>query len=112
MKSKPVENSAIEILNGMNKVFIDGDSLLRSQSIVPIYYLLFRDASKSNDIINRQSLLNFRDDIQKNKIQAETDIAKTNYDLIEFDRLSLQGTNDAGSIRERLRILKEHCNIK
>jgi hypothetical protein len=108
LKAKPVENSVVSTLDEMNKVFQENDTLLRSQSIIPIYYLLFKEGVK----VSRQKLLNFRDEIQTNKLQAETDITKTNYDYIEFDRMSLQGTNDASSIRERLRILKEYCQKK
>lgn len=110
MKAKPVETSVISVLEVMNKIFHDNDPLLRSQGIIPIYYLLFNDAIRKSQHIARKSLVEFRDDIQKNKILAETNISKANYDLIEFDRLSLQGTNDAGSIRERLRILTEYLN--
>lgn len=111
LKSKPVENAVQRTLDEMNKVFHDNDPLLRAQGIIPIYFLLFDDASKKNVKIARQKLVSFKDEIQKNKIIAETDLAKANYDLIEFDRLSLQGTNDAGSIRERLRIIKEYFGM-
>ncbi|AOM79193.1 DUF262 domain-containing protein [Pedobacter steynii] len=111
MKSKPIESAVVSVLDKMNTIFHDNDNLLRSQGIIPIYYLAFKDAISNSITINRKDLVEFRDEIQKNKSIAETDISKANYDLIEFDRLSLQGTNDAGSIRERLRILKEYLKI-
>jgi hypothetical protein len=111
LKAKPVENNVILILDEMSKVFQDNDTLLRSQSIIVIYYLLFRDALKLNIKIHRQKLLAFREEILSNKVLAETDISRTNYDYIEFDRLSLQGTNDASSIRERVRIIKEYFSL-
>ena len=38
---------------------------------------------------------------------AESSILDVDFDLLEYDRLSQQGTNDASSIRERWRILAE-----
>jgi hypothetical protein len=95
----------------MSKTFQDNDTLLRSQTIVPIYYLLFKAALKSGMKLPRAKFATFRDELIKNKVLAEKDISKANYDFIEFDRLSLQGTNDAGSIKERLRIMKEYFNV-
>lgn len=112
LKAKPYENKVVGILNEMNKIFQDNDPLLRSQSIIPIYYLLFADIIGEKLKLPRQKLLAFRDDIQKNKDLAATDFTKANYDLIEFDRMSLQGTNDASSIKERWSILREYFGIK
>jgi hypothetical protein len=111
LKAKQFENIVTGTLDYMNSIFQENDTLLRSQGIIPIYFLLFREAIKANKKVTRQKLFEFREKVQKNKILAETDISKTDYDLIEFDRLSLQGTNDASSIRERLRILKEYCDV-
>jgi hypothetical protein len=33
------------------------------------------------------------------------------FDLLEYNRLSIQGTNDAGSIREIVRIISKFCEI-
>ncbi len=93
----------------MLKIFNAEDTLLRSQAYVPIYYL----ASSCNSIkenrgkITRQKLLDFRDEIKRNKDLAANDMENVNYDFIEFDRMSVQGTNDASSIRERLKILED-----
>lgn len=111
LKAKPFESKVTVILEEMNKVFQDNDPLLRSQGIVPIYFLLFRDAYNHQIKIHRNKLIKFREDIQANKLLAETDITRTKYELIEFDRLSLQGTNDASSIKERWRIIKEYFEI-
>ena len=41
---------------------------------------------------------------------AEIDLEKAEFELLEFDRLSQQGTNDASSIRERRRIMLEYID--
>ena len=104
----------LNVLNEMNKIFSKKDKLLASQSIIPIYYLLFRSALKQQklDLISRKKFLDFNQQRTKNREIAQIDITKANFDLIEFDRLSVQGTNDASSIRERVRILGEHLKLK
>jgi hypothetical protein len=111
LKSKPLENDVTAVLNEMQKVFNNDDFLLRSQAYLPIYYLVFRDAVKLKKKISRQKLVEFRAEIRRNKELAEKDLSRVNYDLIEFDRMSVQGTNDASSIKERVRILEEYLKI-
>lgn len=114
LKVKTIETKVSGILDFLNEIFADGDTLLRTQSIIPIYYLTVRKAIDANELnkVTRVRLLSFRKDISENKVIAEDDISKANFDLIEFDRMSLQGTNDASSIRERSRILKEYLGIE
>ncbi|TBO44532.1 DUF262 domain-containing protein [Pedobacter kyonggii] len=109
IKVKDIEQNVLLILAKMSEIFADSDPLLRSQGIIPIYYLIFREIyiSKKLRPVNRNSFLVFRDHVRKNKELAEKDIRLANYDLIDFDRMSVQGTNDAGSIKERLRIMTE-----
>ncbi len=113
MSTISIEKEVIKVLEIMYKVFFDADNLLKSQSTIPIFYLVFREAIKTEKqhFISRQKLSKFFEDIRHNKIMAETDISKANYDLLDFDRLSIQGTNDASSIKERLRILKEYLQL-
>ena len=113
LKAKKIENNVSAILDLMLNIFAENDGLLRSQSIIPIYYLTLRKAVelKKENTIQRASLLKFREQLILNKKLAEEDISNANFDLIEFDRMSLQGTNDASSIRERSRILKEYFKI-
>lgn len=98
------------VLDEMEVSFINKDELLQAQAIIPIYYLLFREAIADgyNDQLMRTHLLHFKKDLQKNRSVAADNISKANYDLLEFDKMSIQGTNDAVSIRERFRILKEY----
>ena len=105
---------ATRLLDEMSKAFGDQDSLLRSQSIVPIYYLLTREADAQGMLQNaqRSKLVEFRDALDTNRVAAEEDISKANYDLLEFDRLSQQGTNDASSIEKRLQIIAEVIGLE
>lgn len=108
-----LEKSANEILTKMTEVFAPKDPLLRAQSPITVYYLLFMDCMKENSLnkITRPKLLEFNDIVQSNRKQAEEDITKANFDYLEYDRMSQQGTNDAASIKERVRILKEYLEF-
>lgn len=112
--SQKIANRVRSFLNEMHRIFISKDSLLRAQSIVPIIYLLFREAIKQSklEIISRKKLIDFKRDIDKNHTIAEQDITKANFEYLEFDRMSQQGTNDAASIKERVRIICEYFGIK
>jgi hypothetical protein len=100
-------------LSELNRVFIDSDSLLRAQGIMTVYYLLFRKASKQKEInlITREKLQEFQNLLRTNRDKAQADLFDAEFDLLEFDRLSQQGTNDASGIKERLRILSEFLNL-
>lgn len=108
---KIIYSSASSILDAMFVVFTEKDILLTSQSSIPIYFLIFDKANKTNSTITRDSLVKFKEDIQTNKILAETDITKVKFTLLEYDRLSQQGTNDASSIKERFGILINYLRI-
>lgn len=114
LNAELIGKKTISILGVMKNIFTKNDELLLSQSAVPLYYLLFRDAiaiNKQNQI-SRRKLLDFRKALESNRKVAEKDITKANFDLLEFDRMSQQGTNDASSIKNRLRILGEYLGIK
>lgn len=113
LKTSRIEDKVTKILNDFCSIFADNDPILRTQSIIPIYYLALRKANENNTTtkLNRIKLIEFKEKVRSNKIVAENDMSKANYELIEFDRMSLQGTNDAGSIRERSRILIEYLKL-
>jgi uncharacterized protein with ParB-like and HNH nuclease domain len=102
------------ILEAMSKVFTARDTLLAAQASIPILYLLFREAIQQGktDLLLRQEFLKFNEKRQKNRLAAENNFLDADYDLLEFDRMSQQGTNDASSIRERLRIMSKHFRIQ
>lgn len=102
-----------QTLKDLTPFFVGKDILLAAQSAVLIYYLLARDARDGGKLqkLSRKLFSEFHQERQKNRILAEKDIAKANFEYLEYDRLSQQGTNDASSIRERLRIIKSYAGI-
>lgn len=96
------------VLNEMAKIFTKKDPLLSAQGTFPVYFLLLRDYLNENKLskFTRNMLVQFRLKLEKNRKKAEQDISLAEYDLLEYDRLSQQGTNDASSISTRLGTLK------
>ncbi len=108
-----VRNRTTKTLNAIDAIFDDNDSLLRTQAVVPVYYLAMRMAAGSGheNRFRRDKIEAFHAEVASNRLAAAKDIASANYDLLEYDRMSQQGTNDAPSIRERTRILCEYLKI-
>lgn len=110
----PEVKSNVEIvLDVMSNKFIQNDPLLRAQGLMVVYYLLFRAAQHADQVgkITRKGLIAFRDALSENRKLAESDFVRSDYELLEFDRLSQQGTNDASSIRARLVTLMNWFDI-
>ena len=99
-----------EITKYLSSIFTDKDKLLASQASLPIYYLVARHQSNENKKISltRKKIDEFQSLRAKNRLTAEKDIEKAEFTLLEFDRLSQQGTNDASSIKERVSIMLEY----
>jgi hypothetical protein len=111
---RSLKSEAADLLSQLAAVFVDKDGLLMAQASVPIYAIAFKamfDAGRQ-DKFSRTRLLKFQELRQLNRIAAEKAIAKADYELLEFDRMSQQGTNDASSIKERSRILEERLTGK
>lgn len=108
-----IYNAASAVLDFMASIFVERDELLRAQGNMVVYYLLCREALQHAQplLITRRRLFEFREQVQNNRIQAEENYADASFELLEFDRLSQQGTNDASNIRERLRILGNFFGI-
>lgn len=102
-----------EILDTMSRTFFSNDKLLQSQARIPIYYLLFREAKTQGRLrnITRQKILTFTKKVEDNKRQAQTSLRLAKPDLLEYDRLTIQGTNDSSSIRTRFHIISRHFDI-
>lgn len=102
-----------KILDFMASIFVQGDDLLRSQGNMVLYYLLCKSAITANlsEKFTRAELFEFRDAVRSNRIMAELDIEKASFELLEFDRLSQQGTNDSSNIRERLNVIAKQFGI-
>jgi len=98
----------------MTPIFVEKDNLLLAQANLPIYVLAYRELKSrgQTDLFTRTSLISFNDQRTKNRALAESDIAAAQFELLEYDRLSQQGTSDASSIRERLKILVEWLSNK
>lgn len=115
-KEKDVEklyDEVVNVLDEMESIFIKKDFLLNSQGMFPVYYLLISNYLKKGllSAFSRDLLVKFRDKLTSNRIKAEKDIASAEFDLLEYDRLSQQGTNDATSIKTRLEILTLYLGI-
>ena len=101
------------VLDRMRTEFTDADELLLAQGILVVYYLIFRSAIDHGEDqkLTRRRLLDFRQKLANNREAAIKNYEGASFDLLEFDRLNQQGTNDASSIKERVRILSEFLGI-
>lgn len=103
-----LKREVISLLDSITPVFVDKDPLLGSQAVVPVYVFVYRNLINAGvgDIFARTSLEKFDSERSGNRVIAEMDLAEARFELLEYDRLSQQGTNDASSIRERWKILE------
>ncbi len=101
------------VLDEMFRIFIARDPLLRAQGTFPIYFLLVRDLYRANRLpeFSRDKIIRFNERLKSNRMRARKNIADANFELLEFDRMSQQGTNDASSITTRLQTLKANLNL-
>ena len=112
---KNVTSTVLDVLGEMSSVFSDKDELLQSQGNMVLYYLLFRTALKNNELgkITRKRFFDFREKLKSNREMAEAgdDYGDASYELLEYDRLTQQGTNDSSNIKERFSILSREFYI-
>ncbi len=108
-----VRNRTTATLNALDVVFEDRDALLRSLSSITVYYLTMRTACAlgAQALFTRERLEHFNAKLAENRDLAARDIAFANFEYLEFDRMSQQGTNDAASIKERTRVLCKFLGI-
>ncbi|PWR19739.1 DUF262 domain-containing protein [Zavarzinia compransoris] len=101
------------ILNRMAAEFTADDELLLAQGILVVYYLIFRSAIAHGEEakVTRRNLLDFRQRLAENREAAIKNYEGASFDLLEFDRLNQQGTNDASSVKERVKILSEFLAV-
>ncbi|MGR4874397.1 DUF262 domain-containing protein [Pseudoxanthomonas sp. LARHCG66] len=102
-----VATSVIEVLNFINPIFRASDPLLASQSFMVPLFLVFRGYQESLDI-SREDFENFKESLRKNRVVAELSISDASIDLLGYDRMSQQGTNDASSIVFRVDTLRSY----
>lgn len=105
-----IEKIVTRINKYLASIFTDKDVLLSAQASIPIYYLVARDQTENDGgiSITRKQINDFNNERKSNRRLAEKDMESADWQLLEYDRLSQQGTNDAGSIRERKRIMLEY----
>jgi hypothetical protein len=110
MEAQPFIDKVVQVLNVMNNIFVQNDELLRTQSSIPVLYLVIKSAAENGNIakVTRAGLTAFFARIVENRQKAEHDITQAEFEFLEFERLSQQGTNDAASIRERVKVM---CNF-
>jgi hypothetical protein len=108
-----VRSNTTTCLNNLDAAFISKDHLLRAQANISVFYLIMKQAAKNGEQskFNRNLIATFFDEIAENRRKAEEDITQANFEMLEFDRMTQQGTNDAPSIRERVRILSDYLDI-
>ena len=96
-----------DILGSATNIFVDRDNLLRAHGTAVVYFQALKEALKEgwSEKITRDKLTQFEELRRKNRQAAQEDIAKADYELLEFDRMNLQGTNDRTSIEFRTRTL-------
>lgn len=95
-------------LNSISMLFNDKDELLKSKSIVPLYYIFLSQHSIDKNA-GIQFLRDFHDIRRMNR--NDYSIRKKNEVMIEFDRLTQQGANQKKSIEKRLTILERYFEI-
>lgn len=96
------------VLDALVPKFVNNDVLLRSQSVIPVIYLVAREllvSSTFDGCFDRQRITAFYDLLAKNRFVASRRLEIASFELLEFDRLSQQGTNDASSIKFRYELL-------
>ncbi|MBK8320665.1 MAG: DUF262 domain-containing protein [Betaproteobacteria bacterium] len=108
-----VKRTVSAVLDYMTALFVEKDELLRAQGNMVLYYLLCKSAIQADATaqISRERLYAFRDQVRDNRIRAEENYADASFELLEFDRLSQQGTNDSSNIRERLSVIARFMNV-
>lgn len=102
-----IYNHCKDVLNSMSSIFTNNDELLRAQGNMVIYFLIFKFAIENNELhlITRRKLIDFNEKLKENRILAEKDYESSSFDLLEYDRMTQQGTNDSNNIKERYNIL-------
>ncbi len=105
---KSLQSEVVTLLGDLVKVFVDKDYLLIAQASIPIFAFVYQRLKKQGkaNLFTRTKLEKFNQERSSNRVVAEKDLSKAKFELLEYDRLSQQGTNDASSIRERWRILE------
>lgn len=112
-KVDELERKVVDVISSMEAIFAERDELLQAQGNMIVYYLITRSAIRNNEesLLSRRRLLDFRDALRANRLRAAEEYADSSYELLEYDRLSQQGTNDASNLKERYEILADYLGL-
>lgn len=110
---RKLSSNVTKVLGVLANIFDDYDPLLRAQGNMTVYYLVARSAiiSKETKKLSRHKFKSFIDSLKANRELAEESYEDSSFALLEYDRLSQQGTNDASSIKERAGVLAEFLEL-
>lgn len=110
-RSEMLVRAVGKVLSEIANVFGNNDPLLRAQSVLPVFYLTARDLLSNGQffrLFDRGRLESFYALLSRNRDVASFDLESASFELLEFDRLSQQGTNDASSIKFRYELLRDY----
>lgn len=96
-------------LNALSSLFEERDELLRSKSLIPLYYMFFIKETNNNEHNKISFLRQFHELRKFNRKDLPYD--KINQIMIEFDRLTQQGANQKKSLEKRLLMLDRYYQI-
>lgn len=105
-QSQEIDDSLGRLDNNLNLLtnyFEDRDELLRSKSIVPLYYIFILKEEDNQENIKFDFLRRFHELRKVNRKDLPYD--RVNQIMIEFDRLTQQGANQKKSLEKRLLML-------
>lgn len=99
------EKRVEKILNIMDDIMIDRDTLLSSQGSIPVYYWVIRTLGPISAL--REKILAFEKARKDNSKVAKKEPEKANQDLLKYDLLA-RSVNDQGSLVGRFEIIMRH----
>jgi arginine/lysine/ornithine decarboxylase len=76
--------------------------------------LLYREAltqPSGLEKVHRNNIADFNRQVEENKELAKVSEELVKFDLHQYDRYTIQGTNDASSIKLRFHIIAKHLGI-
>lgn len=111
--SYPVFTDVSKIIDVMVENFENLDLLLKKQGRLLIYFLLYREALKQESLekVKRERIISFNQKVKENNELAKVSEELMKFDLHQYDRYTIQGTNDASSIRLRFHIIAKHLGL-
>ncbi|MFN7978755.1 MAG: DUF262 domain-containing protein, partial [Vicinamibacterales bacterium] len=103
-----LKKRCLRVLDKMAAVFGSEDRLLRPQGMIVLYYFLYHEAIAKRwpSAPSRSLLEKFETLRTTNRSSAEKNVAKADYELLEFERLA-QSLNDAVALNYRYAVMRK-----